>query len=260
MPNGKPLVATRNDLTKGQFLYSPVFDENGSYWSGFLITGTKTDGTTFGSNCADYTSTSETSLGIASNTNTLTKWGASGTPLECSPTLIFQNDSRILCMEVDFDAPGLTGSDTGRYAFISNSSANGAVGISGADTICNNEKGTLPGTYRAFLGTESASAASRFNLSGAPWMRPDKVRLNPSVSDFMTRSNLYTGPVQTADGTWSERQFWTGASVGGTISTATCTSFTSQSSGVNGWAWNNTTWGSAVSTCITNNRLLCLQE
>ncbi len=260
MPNGKPLVATRNDLTKGQFLYSPVFDENGSYWSGFLISGSNADGTNLGVNCADYSNTTDSTLGIADNTNTLTKWGAA--PVSCNPSAIYQQDTRILCMEIDFNTAGLTGSDTGRYAFVSSSSVNGAVGVAGADTICNNEKGTLPGTYRAFLGTESATAASRFDLSGAPWMRPDKVRITASVNDFMAHTQPTSGIIQTSDGGWIERQFWTGATVGGTIFTppTTCTSFTSQSSGVNGWTWINTTWDSTPSTCITNNRLLCLQE
>ncbi len=59
---------------------------------------------------------------------------------------------------------------TGRTAFVSTSSFDASTGISSADTLCQNEATAagLPksSTFLALLSTSTASAASRFTLSG----------------------------------------------------------------------------------------------
>ena len=59
-------------------------------------------------------------------------------------------------------------------------------GIAAADALCTSEATAagLPGTYRAFLATKQASAMSRFDLGGAPWVRVDGVVLATTASDF----------------------------------------------------------------------------
>jgi len=75
------------------------------------------------------------------------------------------------------------------------------------------------------------SAASRFNLNGLPWIRPDGILLAPTAAVFFSTTLLDATPNMTADGSvhYSHNGAWTGATGGmidGTDATD-CTSWTS---------------------------------
>ena len=110
----------------------------------------------------------------------------------------------IYCLGVDRVSVVTITAATGRKAFMSKANFDAATGIAGADTLCRTEATAAglanAGTFKALLATTSASAASRFDESGPPWVRVDGVQIAP----IDVR----------ADGTYNDQQFgvaYTGA-------------------------------------------------
>jgi hypothetical protein len=80
---------------------------------------------------------------------------------------------------------------SGRRAFMSKGTWSPGAGISTADALCQSEANSagFSGSFRALLATNGASAASRFDTSGPPWVRPDGVPLMPSAAQVF-QSNV----------------------------------------------------------------------
>jgi hypothetical protein len=104
--------------------------------------------------------------------------------------------AHLYCLEVARDVAVSQPNATGRYAF-TGSPFNPANGLDGGDGLCNAQaaSASLPGTYRVLLATSTASAASRFNLDGGIWVRPDHVPIVAAASDLA--SDKLVAPIST---------------------------------------------------------------
>jgi hypothetical protein len=125
---------------------------------------------------------------------------------------------------------------SGRHIFASSGMVDPSTGLAGADTVCRNVAQAAglanPTKFMAALATTTASIASRFNLSGAPWVRVDGVLVADSASDFMA-GTLLAPPYTNEHGQPVQSATWFGAAEGMTVvatSTAdTCNDWTSNS-------------------------------
>jgi hypothetical protein len=147
---------------------------------------------------------------------------------------------RLYCLEKDFQNPVRIVPVAGRTAFASGSPWSPSGGIAAADAVCQNDaqNNGLPGTYRAFLATSTASAISRFDVSGAPWVRVDGIPIANVASDLGRRNGRFVAALQvTASGSiLGNNDGWTGSadpSARGTLGT-TCNDWQSSASTANG--------------------------
>ena len=163
---------------------------------------------------------------------------------------------------------------TGRIAFASSSALPPGGGLAAADALCAQEAGNagLPGSFKALLATDGASAASRFNLQGGPWVRPDGVAIVDKAADL--GAGRLIAPIDvSASGAFDFRWgawAWAGASStaapGDAVSS--CASWTSTASDVLGrWTmpWSISPYfgfdasGGPI-PCNSSLRVFCLQE
>jgi hypothetical protein len=112
------------------------------------------------------------------------------------------------------------------------------------------------------MTTTTASAVSRFNLSGPPWVRTDGVQLMTTAADLATW-NLFTAIDRHPDGTPAFGFAWTGHRQSMTAPT-TCNDWSTKSSGVAGImhevSESRDSWTNTMNACATPGRLICLQE
>lgn len=121
---------------------------------------------------------------------------------------------RLYCFEIDHDMPVELPEVTGRTAFLADTSWDGFGGIDVADNICQTQADMagLSGLYLAALSGTTASARSRFDLTGDPWVRPDRLALAPTAAAFFDQA-LWDIPLHMeADGTVpsTSQTTWTG--------------------------------------------------
>ncbi len=224
------------------------------------------------------------------NSNTCNDWGGTGTEITVSlgapggGTYTWlrrqlndgcTNDFRLYCFELDQPATVISPAPVAgaRIAFVSNGTINGAAGRGAADALCASEKGSLPGTFLSLLPDTMAdggngSAASRFNLSGGNWSRPDGVVIASTTSNLM--SWTVGAPIeQQANGSYGAAAFvpvWVGATTPSatTIPTNDCIDWsmtsgfalymTSANSLYDGFNW------SSPSQCSNSYHVYCLQQ
>jgi CUB/sushi domain-containing protein len=235
--DGKPVLNYVTDIVNNKFFYPPRLDELGRDLGvdPVVMTSTNPDGTPATSNpyygtCGDFTSIVDDGHlvegGFASaNSYKFTMYAYIG----CSQSV------RLYCFGVDRQAQLVVTPAVGRYAFVTKQPWLPSGGISSADAVCQQDAtaANLPGTYKAMLAQTGyqRSAASRFNLNGLPWIRPDGILLAPTAAVFFSTTLLDATPNMTADGSvhYSHNGAWTGATGGmidGTDATD-CTSWTS---------------------------------
>lgn len=214
--DGLPVADTLADILEGRMLTPIATDTSGAATWRQLWTSTRPDGT-YGSdrrsmvgNCDDWTSEVGTAV-QGSSVGTGTEW-TDWTELECSFATGFY------CFEVDHTDPLVVEPATGRRAFVSNTLFSSGPGIADADSICSSEGAVLGGSFKALIGTSTASAVSRFDLTGEPWVRVDGI---PWVRDPMdlvgdaaltalnvTADGMYlSGPAE-IEGTSVPEPFW----------------------------------------------------
>lgn len=77
-------------------------------------------------------------------------------------------------------------------------------GLAVADAQCQADAAAaLPGSYRAMLATSTASMASRFSTTGAPWVRIDGIPLVAAAADmFVANGRLVAALDLTSAGTF----------------------------------------------------------
>jgi hypothetical protein len=138
--------------------------------------------------------------------------------------------------------------------------------LSVRDAICQGAASTFglpPGTYKALLAVEGASAASRFNTAGAPWVRVDGVRVFDPASQLLT-STMKAPLNVTATGLYaSNMTVWTGAPDFATPGTAetTCGNWSSTAGTVYfGRTDQSSDFSNSSSDCSLSRRVLCLQQ
>jgi hypothetical protein len=219
-------------IVNGQIYYPPAIDDAGmALGSTSAAWSTPQDGSSYpGAMCSDWTSNSSGSQGVAGDPSSGSgQWAGSG---------VGHCDSlwSLYCLGTDFSNPVTVAAPAGRRAFISKGNFDPSTGLPSADSLCQSEAASaaLPNAshFLALLAASSASAASRFNLSGANWQRPDGVTMATSVSALVS-GNILAAVTQHADGSYIEQKgtVWTGGtnsdlSVAGTPG-STCDNWTS---------------------------------
>jgi hypothetical protein len=172
--------------------------------------------------------------------------------------------NHVVCFGIDRNVPVTAPVATGRIAFATTASFVPSGGIAAADALCASEAGnaSLPGTYKAFMSTTTVPAASRFNLSAAPWVRTDGVPLMESASHLATW-RLLTAVDRHADGSLAQNFAWTGNPTTNTMA-QTCNDWSTASSTVFGVVHITTesasSWTTFQNGCATNGTLICFQE
>jgi hypothetical protein len=254
----------KTGLRNGQIYYPPLMNElgktnaivtNQESWTGAgedgsLLLGTGTV------NCNDWSSAASSDLGWNGSQFDGSGVWTNQSEAPCSSTLA------LYCFGVDLANAVTVAAPTGRIAFLSNGTFTPGGGLAAADTLCQQEASAdalpNPTTYLAFLGTATASASSRFNLSGAIWQRPDGAAIVTSASAIV--NNLQAAMTQHGDGTYVVNQgsqyAWAGSATasnpGTTASTCSTWSSTSSTSGQTGSAGSTVNWLSSVADPCTS--------
>lgn len=196
--DGTPLVDLVTDLQTGHLLHPLRIDENGEDLGTGAVTvatGSSLSGHVPNpGNCNDWSNPASTfGSGLAR---------ATGNDFIQDSTSQCTSTAHLYCFGVGFDAPLEVTPADGRLAFVTVEAYVPTGGLVGADALCASEASAahLPGTFRALLGTQAASAASRFDLSGPTWVRTDGIALADSPLAFVN-GDLATAPSVTAIGT-----------------------------------------------------------
>jgi len=221
-----------DDFISDHVLYPPELDESGS-----AVGATPSalgEVTLPDSTCSDWTSTTSTGL-IAMGDPT---GGYQGWQFDFFGTCTAS--FRLYCFQKDFHNPVRVVPVAGRTAFVSETAWLPSGCIAAADAVCQDDaqNSGLPGTYRAFLATSTASASSRFDTSGAPWVRVDGIPITSLASDLGRSNGRFAASLQvTASGSIRGNDTaWTGSgdpSARGTLAT-TCNDWESSASSDNG--------------------------
>ena len=172
-PDGKPVADRVSDLTGGKLFYPLRVDENGLDLS-------PSDLATTGSqlHCNDYTD-SAGQIELGSPFRTL-GWFDDGGASPCTQPV------HIYCFGVSLVQPVVVMPPAGRRAFLTAQPFTVAGGIGAADTQCMTEAtgAGLTGTFLALLPTSTATAMSRFALTGDNWLRLDGVAIAETTFKF----------------------------------------------------------------------------
>lgn len=168
-------------LATGNVLHPAGIDENGAAIGDEpIVTGTRGDSAP-GETCNDWRAAAfETHYSFVYGDYGTVAWRTYQGSLDCS------TQAHLFCVQIDHDVDVVQIGTPGRRAFVSSGSFDAASGLAGADELCASEATTndLPGSFRALLSTSTASAASRFDLTGAPWVRMDGVAWTERAADL----------------------------------------------------------------------------
>ncbi|MBZ0231777.1 MAG: DUF1554 domain-containing protein [Deltaproteobacteria bacterium] len=231
-----------------------------------VLTGTQADGTHAPTTCSDWTSGGGmVRVGNANNTaRTWTDW-FDGDAFDCG-----SNSAAIYCFGVDRAAAVTITPTPGRLAFISQGLWTSGGGIASADALCQADAASAgrTGTFKALVALTTASAASRFDAGGAPWVRADGIPLAaPGTSPF---GQLAVPLNVRADGTYSPYN-WTMTGADSPTQAATNLNCNDWTDGTAGRAysfgigesvleWFDHTGGGQTLPCDSAQRLYCFEQ
>jgi hypothetical protein len=183
--DGTPFADTQADLIAGKLYYPLSVDEQGQETTGdyYAFTGTKAGGAPdtgrTGDDWGPPSAACQAGLGMTID-GTASWYAATGQPCRF--------DAHLFCLEVGRTSAVSppTPPAGARRAFRSRTLWDPSTGLPSADAICASEAqaASLPGSFLAFLATSTASATSRFDLTGPPWVRTDGVSLVAKASDL----------------------------------------------------------------------------
>ncbi len=224
--DGRPFANDKAEIATGLLFHPPRVSENGvDLFDLSVVTGTYNGVyNTNDGDCGLYTSqVGSVTSGISSSASEMfSAYGSTG----CN------QPAHLYCFGIDrqstvIQPPPPTGF---RRAFMRLWTP--GAGLADADAACQADAtlAGLPGTFLALLPTSTASALSRFNLAGRPWLRTDNVSVLPTAAMWATATFFDSGPNRSANGTisWGNYVHWSGApnlSTAGTNAT-TCESWT----------------------------------
>ncbi len=181
--DGRPFALSRASLfTDKHVLYPLVLDEFGNQINGDLV-ATAGNGISSG-DCGNW---SQAGAGVS-----YTK-GESGGGTGCwtfRGVATCDMPFRLYCFGTDNDATFVIPKTAARRAFITAGVFDPKDGIAGADALCTAEAtaATLDGTFKAFLSTTTASAASRFSVAPSNWVRADGVEVARTAGELLKTS------------------------------------------------------------------------
>jgi hypothetical protein len=222
----KPFVDTAEELVALQMVRPLIINELGEFSTGGPVwTGTTTEARFAGTACDDWTSEDPSS----------TRLGASD-GMASMFTIFFSascgGEFPLYCFGIDKFIPVSLAPVTGRTAFVSETAWTPGDGIASADQLCMTEaqQAGLTGSFKALLADVGASAQSRFDTSGLPWVRVDGVAVAPTAEGLFSSEYIESAMSLSADGQSDYGNFgvWTGAvdpSTAGTADT-TCNGWT----------------------------------
>jgi hypothetical protein len=185
-----------------------------------------------------------------------------------------------VCFGTNFTTPVSVTPASGRHVFATKQTFNPSAGISAADSLCQNEAAKNPNLpnptrFLAALATTSASVQSRFNMSGATWVRVDGVLVAATPADFMA-GTLLAPPSTDEYGNTLNSTIWLGSAKGMTVAAGSgnedCNDWSSVSSSATGITgaptWGGlgvtsafTEWGNSPFACaMTNYSIMCLEN
>jgi hypothetical protein len=213
--DGRPFAPSLAGLktVSGQIVYYPPrVDENGNDLGPTRIvvgTGGNSDGTNFGAQCGNYTTTlGSMYIGLAAGGsgywayNELDSTG-------CGDAM------HLYCFRTDTTAAIAPPSvPNARRIFASGSPFTPGGGIAAADTQCQNDAKnagfTTYANFVALLATSTTPAIARLNTTGLPWKRPDEVLVVLDPADL--GRNMLVAPIDvTALIQYASRIFWSGS-------------------------------------------------
>jgi hypothetical protein len=192
--------------------YPPRVDENGNDLGPThlqVATGGNNDGSNFGVQCNNYTSTTG-SLYVGVAAAGTMSWAYSYLDSQGCVT-----PAHLYCFRSDLTAAIAPPPVAGRAIFTSDFAFTPGGGIGAADAQCQGDAmaAGLPNFARfiALLATSNASAVSRVSLTGLPWRRADQVLVVADPADLAT-GNLLAPIDLSADGMqYASRAVWSGA-------------------------------------------------
>jgi hypothetical protein len=219
-------------------------------------------------NCTEWTSTSG-STSIGDPLSGPSRWSFVSTAPCAGP-------QRLYCFETGTGASSGYTEENGALAFVTSTSFTPGGGIAAADALCAARAAAawLPGslTFRAWLATPAASAASRFGWTGA-YKRVDGRTVATSLADFSDAATNADDP-ELPSGIWKSEldlgrstAVYTGSPFEGGLSTTgeSCSSWTSPSAGDTALVGlSSSTRGSwtenSLLSCDNSLALYCLSE
>jgi hypothetical protein len=260
-----------NDYATGttNAMFYPIrVDERGNDVGSLLVhTGSWIDGNAFPgeTTCGNWTSAS-------TDLHSMGDSAAQGQGFNSVGASSCSQPAPLLCFEVGRNVAVKPTPVAGRVAFLGSTHALGG-GLVAADARCQSEAAGvgLAGSFKALLASSTASAESRFNLSGSPWVRADGIRIAPTPRAFFESQLLEAAPNVSADGrSYDEGDgIWGGAvsaTVAGTAA-STCNDWTSTTeqglNGRSGYSTSDSFYFSVVpdiDCSFAAARLICLQE
>ncbi len=210
--DGRPFADTAAALAVPTQIFYPLRrDEFGNDLTmpTYVATGTRDTDTSPGSTCVDYTR-SDDFIDVGEATAGASSWTFAATLSSCG------SGFRLYCFGTLLSAPLLINRASGRPAFVTQAYFTPGGGVADADALCHSEAlaAGLPGVYLALLATSTNSAASRFDTTGAPWVRTDGVAVANTAADlFSGLGNPLAGIDTRADGMShsSYERFWFGS-------------------------------------------------
>jgi hypothetical protein len=188
-----PFADSAATLLAGKIFRPPRVKEDGSFVGpdSQIATGTLSDGTLdAGHNCTDWSSTGTPagwSFGFAGASS------AQWTNLGPAGVAACIRGVELYCFGTDFTTTLAPPRASGRTAFLSHTTLDTSVGMTGLDGLCRTEAmaAGLPNaanvdSYHAFLSgvSPATSAKSRFDVTGAPWVRTDGIALVQNAADL----------------------------------------------------------------------------
>ena len=230
--DGKPFADTLADISAGRMFHPLRVDEFGNFDNtspGYVWTG-NINWAGSGESCISWTSSDQGSGEHGTS-------DGMGYVFKDFGSLSCRGLARLYCFGVDNNARVTVVPAVGRIAFITRGSWMSGGGVAAADQLCQDEaiQAGLNGTFKALLATDGASAASRFNSDGSPWVRPDGVVIAPTRGELFSSDYIDSAIYQSADGLgyFANYGIWTGAidpTTAGTSDT-TCKNWTDSSDG-----------------------------
>ncbi len=152
------------------------------------------------------------------------------------------------------------------YAFVTSTTHTGNLGgLTGADAICQARASaaSLPGTYRAWLSSDTTSVASRLGTASG-WIRPDGKPFALSQSDLYQGREIYPLRLSETGVDLGSQSVWSASTANGMINdVGTCTNWTSAAAALTSQAGRTSALGDVwtnvytVLTCSSQARLAC---
>jgi hypothetical protein len=170
-----------------------------------------------------------------------------------------------------------TGGSTTRYIFVSSRIYNGNLGgLAGADATCQTlaSAASLLGTYKAWLGDQTTSAASRLTHATGPYVLVNGTLVASNWAGLTSGTLVHPIDLTEEAGPPNNTWVWTDTDTSGQSIQSTkdlaCNDWTSSTRAIGdgsvyGWSGDNTDtnnlWtGIAYSTCDTLQALYCVQQ